>query len=84
MTKDAIFCKCGNIFEKFLKDKNVQISHVLMNRFSGMSKKRAKLAFKVVNQGNSETSFLLQGDQDHFLAKEMLISPSILKLHKNP
>ena len=27
---------------------------------------------------------LLQGDQDHFLAKEMLISPSILKLLKNP
>ena len=26
----------------------------------------------------------VQGDQDHFLAKEMLISPSILKLHKNP
>ena len=28
--------------------------------------------------------FHLQGDQDHFLSKEMLISPSILKLHKNP
>ena len=27
---------------------------------------------------------LLQGDQDHFLSKEMLLSPSILKLHKNP
>ena len=26
----------------------------------------------------------VQGDQDHFYAKEMLISPSILKLHKNP
>ena len=26
----------------------------------------------------------IQGDQDHFLAKEMLISLSILKLHKNP
>ena len=30
-----------------------------------------------------ESSFL-QGGQDHFLPKEMLISPSILKLHKNP
>ena len=27
---------------------------------------------------------MLQGDQDHFFPKEMLISPSILKLHKNP
>ena len=27
---------------------------------------------------------VVQGDQDHFLSKEMLISPSILKLHKNP
>ena len=26
----------------------------------------------------------LQGVQDHFLSKEMLISLSILKLHKNP
>ena len=26
----------------------------------------------------------VQGDQDHFFPKEMLISPSILKLHKNP
>ena len=26
----------------------------------------------------------VQGDQDHFLCKEMLISRSILKLHKNP
>ena len=26
----------------------------------------------------------VQGDQDHFLCKEMLLSPSILKLHKNP
>ena len=26
----------------------------------------------------------LQGDQDHFLCKEMLITPLILKLHKNP
>ena len=26
----------------------------------------------------------IQGDQDHFFTKEMLISPSILKLHKNP
>ena len=26
----------------------------------------------------------VQGDQDHFFTKEMLISPSILKLHKNP
>ena len=26
----------------------------------------------------------LQGDQDHFFSKEMLITPSILKLHKNP
>ena len=26
----------------------------------------------------------IQGDQDHFFPKEMLISPSILKLHKNP
>ena len=25
----------------------------------------------------------IQGDQDHFFPKEMLISPSILKLHKN-
>ena len=29
-------------------------------------------------------NFDIQGDQDHFLAKEMLISPSVLKLHKNP
>ena len=28
--------------------------------------------------------YLLQGDQDHFFPKEMLISLSILKLHKNP
>ena len=27
---------------------------------------------------------VLQGDQDHFLIKEMLISLSILQLHKNP
>ena len=27
---------------------------------------------------------IVQGDQDHFLCKEMLISPSILKLHKIP
>ena len=27
---------------------------------------------------------VIQGDQDHFYAKEMLISLSILKLHKNP
>ena len=27
---------------------------------------------------------ILQGGQDHFLPKEMLISTSILKLHKNP
>ena len=27
---------------------------------------------------------IVQGDQDHFLCKEMLISPSILKLQKNP
>ena len=26
----------------------------------------------------------VHGDQDHFLCKEMLISGSILKLHKNP
>ena len=26
----------------------------------------------------------IQGDQDHFLSKEMLITLSILKLHKNP
>ena len=26
----------------------------------------------------------LQGDQDHFLSKEMLISPLFLQLHKNP
>ena len=31
-----------------------------------------------------ENSMHVQGDQDHFLCKEMLISPSILKLHKNP
>ena len=31
-----------------------------------------------------QSLFRLQGDQDHFFTKEMLISPSILKLHKNP
>ena len=36
-----------------------------------------------MNPGNGYY-FSLQGDQDHFLCKEMLISPSILKLHKNP
>ena len=30
------------------------------------------------------TTSFVQGDQDHFFTKEMLISPSLLKLHKNP
>ena len=31
-----------------------------------------------------KTRIQLQGDQDHFFPKEMPISLSILKLHKNP
>ena len=33
---------------------------------------------------NHITLHIIQGDQDHFLPKEMLISLSILKLNKNP
>ena len=36
-----------------------------------------RIASKLTN------SVTIQGVQDHFLCKEMLISPSILKLHKN-
>ena len=33
---------------------------------------------------NNSRDCNIQGVQDHFLSKEMLISLSILKLHKNP
>ena len=39
---------------------------------------------KVVGMELSHIEKKIQGDQDHFLPKEMLISLSILKLHKNP
>ena len=40
--------------------------------------------FIAMNEMNTTTQRKVQGDQDHFYAKEMLISLSILKLHKNP
>ena len=39
---------------------------------------------KIHTPNQSANQTVVQGDQDHFLSKEMLISPSILKLHKNP
>ena len=39
-----------------------------------------KLETEATEKGDDK----IQGDQDHFLCKEMLISLSILKLHKNP
>ena len=40
--------------------------------------------FKSKQGSRPFSDFYIQGDQDHFYAKEMLISHSILKLHKNP
>ena len=70
-----------------LEKKNVRLSAV--NLIDFLYHKQARVAGSsrlLENKQLSSKSFayLLQGDQDHFLCKEMLISPSILKLHKNP
>ena len=57
------------------REGNLEIVKLLTNKQPSVVKDKNK---------SGQTPLHIQGDQDHFLSKEMLISPLILKLHKNP
>ena len=61
-----------------------RFSHKDSFELQGGSDSKIKPSCEFERTKSPELNINLQGDQDHFLSKEMLISPLILKLHKNP
>ena len=75
----------GSTLEDWLTYMKYAEWHQLLSQRSKFRKISSKFYWSKPNQEHRETcAHEIQGDQDHFLPKEMLISPSILKLHKNP